>query len=71
MRKTQRSGAHYYMIGDRSGSFAGLECSATRSALLQENFGTITHCNHPLAAEIDALNAANMAIANRRMVMYC
>ena len=67
--ETRRSGAHYYLIGDKNGDFSGLECSATRTAELPAKNGLVTHCNHPIHPAIDELNAEDMgqSTCNRQM----
>ena len=60
IQSAKRCGAHYYLIGDSSGDYYGLECSATTSDLLPATKGFISHCNHPLSAKINKLNAEDM-----------
>jgi len=55
-----RSGAHYYMLGDKSGDYYGIECSATKHGILKGDAGVVTHCNHPLHPEVASLNAEDM-----------
>jgi len=58
--EAQRSGAHYFMLGDSHGNYGGFECSAKKVGFLTSCDGLITHCNHPLHEDIQPLNAEDM-----------
>lgn len=58
--KATRSGAHYFLFGDKKGDFCGLECSATKDNELPQKNGLITHCNHILSSKLKNLEAEDM-----------
>jgi isopenicillin-N N-acyltransferase like protein len=60
IQNSTRSGAHYYLIGDKNGESCGLECSALNSSIRQPRNGIATHCNHILDKELSTLEAENM-----------
>ncbi|MCM8530228.1 MAG: C45 family peptidase [Lentisphaeraceae bacterium] len=60
IQSTQRSGAHYFLIGDKDGNSAGVECTATKTAIRKAKDGIVTHCNHILDEELAKLEAENM-----------
>ncbi|MCM8535021.1 MAG: C45 family peptidase [Lentisphaeraceae bacterium] len=60
IQSAQRSGAHYFLIGDKNGNSAGIECTALKSAIRTSENGIVTHCNHILDKELAKLEAENM-----------
>jgi isopenicillin-N N-acyltransferase like protein len=60
-----RSGAHYYMLGDKAGDFAGLECSALKHAVMKPTNGIVTHCNHIINEDLKALEAEDMGASTQ------
>ncbi|MCH2204604.1 MAG: C45 family peptidase [Lentisphaerales bacterium] len=55
-----RSGAHYFLFGDKKGEYSGLECTATKHAEITSKDGIVTHCNHILTSELKSLEAEDM-----------
>lgn len=60
IQNSPRSGAHYFLVGDKTGDSAGLECTATKTAIRKTNSEIVTHCNHILDEELAKLEAENM-----------
>ena len=55
-----RSGAHYFLFGDKNGEYCGLECTATQQADIPTKNGIVTHCNHMLTPDLKSLEAEDM-----------
>ena len=58
-----RSGAHYFLFGDKQGNFYGLECSATKHDEIKHKAGVLTHCNHILSSKLKSLEAEDMGLS--------
>ncbi len=55
--KAPRSGAHFYLLGDRMGKFKGIECTALNHAYILPKKNCISHCNHILHPSLVELEA--------------
>ena len=60
-----RSGAHYYMLGDKKGNYSGLECSALKHCEVKPVNNIVTHCNHILDSDLKSLEAENMGASTK------